>query len=155
MTNKQIVENFYDAFQRRDFETMNNCYSDDIVFSDPVYGILRNGEVSAKWRLFGKSVNKFELTIGDIDEIDNEYLTCKWSISYLDDGSGRHIENHVKAFMKIVDGQIIEHSDGFRLSTWVAQVYGFWGQLFGWTNYMKRKIQKSAIRKLNAFMDLQ
>ncbi|MCH5685819.1 nuclear transport factor 2 family protein [Niabella sp. W65] len=38
MTNKQIVEKFYDAFSRKDFETMNSCYAEDIVFSDPVFG---------------------------------------------------------------------------------------------------------------------
>ena len=43
---KQIIERFYSAFQRLDYKTMNDCYSDDIIFSDPVFLILKGDEVA-------------------------------------------------------------------------------------------------------------
>ena len=45
MDNKAIIERFYSAFQQLDYKTMNNCYSEDIIFSDPVFQILKGDEV--------------------------------------------------------------------------------------------------------------
>jgi ketosteroid isomerase-like protein len=42
--NKQVIERFYSAFQRLDYKTMNDCYSDDIIFSDPVFLTLKADE---------------------------------------------------------------------------------------------------------------
>ena len=36
--NSALITRFYQAFQRLDAEAMVACYSDDIVFSDPVFG---------------------------------------------------------------------------------------------------------------------
>ena len=52
----------------------------------------------------------------------------------------------------VKDGKIIEHSDGFRLSTWAAQALGWKGVLLGWTGFMKRGIQKNARRNLAYFI---
>ena len=65
---------------------------------------------------------------------------------------GRKVVNNIKAFMKLKDGKIIEHSDGFRLSTWAAQAFGRKGVLFGWTGFMRRGIQKNARRNLAYFI---
>lgn len=153
MTNKQIVEKFYEAFSRKDFETMNSCYADDIVFSDPVFGFLRGDEVRAMWKMLCTNAKDFMLTFDEITEIDQEYLTCKWVASYTFSGTGRKIVNRAKGFMRINDGLIVEHSDGFRLSTWLAQAFGVTGKLFGWTNFMKRKVQNRARKNLGIFMD--
>ena len=39
--NEELVNKFYTAFQKLDFETMNSCYSEDIAFYDPAFGLLR------------------------------------------------------------------------------------------------------------------
>lgn len=153
MTNKQIVEKFYEAFSRRDFETMNSCYAEEIVFSDPVFGLLEGNEVKAMWQMLCSSATDLALTFDDITEIDHEYITCKWVASYTFSGTGKRVVNHVKAFMKINDEKIIEHSDGFRLSTWLAQAFGLKGKLLGWTSFMKGKVQKNARKNLNRFME--
>ncbi|GAB3422795.1 nuclear transport factor 2 family protein [Niabella aquatica] len=153
MTNKQIVENFYEAFSRRDFEAMNSFYADDIVFSDPVFGLLEGYEVRAMWQMLCTGATDLILTFDDITEIDHEYITCKWVASYTFSSTGKKVVNHVKAFMKINDGKIIEHSDGFRLSTWLAQALGLKGKLLGWTNFMKRKVQKNARKNLDGFIE--
>lgn len=38
--NIETITKFYTAFQQLDFKTMNSCYSDDIVFNDPAFGLL-------------------------------------------------------------------------------------------------------------------
>ena len=150
--NKQIIEKFYSAFQQLDYRGMQNCYSDDIVFSDPVFLLLRGNEAKAMWEMLCKNARDFSLSFSEIELIDHEYATCSWTASYTFSRTGRKVVNHIKAFMRLKDGKIIEHSDGFRLSTWAAQALGWKGVLFGWTGFMKRGIQKNARRNLAYFI---
>lgn len=153
MTNTELVEVFYKAFSKRQYEVMNGCYADNIVFSDPVFGFLQGNEVRAMWQMLCTNAKDFVLTFGDIEEIDDEYITCKWTASYTFSATGKKVVNNAKAFMRIADGKITEHSDGFRLSTWIGQAMGVPGKLFGWTNFMKQKVQKKARKNLDDFMN--
>lgn len=151
-TNEQVITKFYSAFQQRDAATMNSCYSDDIVFSDPAFGLLRGEEVKAMWEMLCKNAKDFSLSFSNIQLLDEEYATCNWTATYTFSKTGRKVVNHIKAFMKLKDGKIIEHSDGFKLSKWAAQALGLPGMLLGWTGFMKRKIQKNARKSLEVYM---
>lgn len=151
--NQQIVERFYNAFQQLDYATMQDCYSDDIVFSDPVFGLLKGEEAKAMWEMLCKNAKDFRLTYSNIELLDEEYATCNWTASYTFSKTGNKVENKVKAYMRFRDGKISEHSDAFRLSTWLAQAMGWKGVLFGWTGFMKRAVQKNARKNLDAFMN--
>ena len=151
--NKQVIENFYTAFQQLDYTAMNSCYSDDIVFSDPAFGFLRGEEVKYMWEMLCKNAKDFSLTFSNIQLLDDEYATCNWVATYTFSKTGRKVVNHIKAFMKLKDGKIIEHSDAFKLSKWAAQALGFKGELLGWTGFMKRKIQKNARMNLIKFIE--
>ena len=150
--NKQVIERFYSAFQRLDYKTMNDCYSDDIIFSDPVFLTLKANEVKSMWEMLCKNAKDFSLTFSDIELLDEEYATCKWIANYTFSKTGNKVTNNIKAFMRIKDGKIIEHSDAFRLSTWIGQALGWKGQLLGWTGFMKRAVQNNARRSLQKFM---
>lgn len=150
--NKQIIEKFYTAFQQLDYKTMQECYSDDIIFNDPVFLILKGNEARAMWEMLCKNARDFSLSFSDIELINHEYATCSWTASYTFSRTGRKVVNNIKAFMKLKDGKIIEHSDGFQLSAWAAQALGWKGVLFGWTGFMKRGIQKNARRNLAYFI---
>jgi ketosteroid isomerase-like protein len=152
MDNTKLLERFYSAFQRLDFKTMQDCYSNDAVFSDPVFGLLKGDEVKAMWEMLCRSATDFSLTYSNIELLDHEYATCTWVASYLFSKTGRKITNHIKAFVRISDGKITEHSDAFRLSTWIGQALGWKGVLFGWTNFMKKAVQKQARKNLDRFM---
>ncbi|MGC4036412.1 MAG: nuclear transport factor 2 family protein [Chitinophagaceae bacterium] len=149
---EQIPERFYAAFQRLDYKTMQDCYSDDAVFSDPVFGLLHGDEVKAMWEMLCKNAKDFSLTYSDIKADDEEYVTCQWIANYTFSKSGNKVTNNIKAFMRVREGKIIEHSDAFRLSTWIGQALGWKGVLFGWTNFMKNAVQKQARRSLEKFM---
>jgi ketosteroid isomerase-like protein len=147
-----VIERFYAAFQQLDYKTMQDCYSDDIVFSDPVFGLLKGEEAKAMWEMLCKNAKDFRLSFGDIELLDEEYATARWTANYTFSKTGRQVENKIKAYMKLADGKIIEHSDAFRLSTWLAQAFGLKGVLFGWTGFMKKAVQNNARKSLNAFM---
>jgi len=152
MNNKEVIERFYTAFQKLDYKMMQDCYSEDIIFSDPVFLVLRGNEVRAMWEMLCKNAKDFSLTFSDIELLDEEYATCKWVASYTFSKTGNKVVNKIKAFMKLKDGKIIEHSDAFRLSTWIGQALGWKGVLFGWTGFMKRAVQRNARKNLESFM---
>lgn len=152
-TNKQLIEKFYTAFQRLDYETMNSCYSGDIIFSDPVFLTLKEDEVKCMWEMLCKNAKDFSLTFANIKALDEEYYTCEWTARYTFSKTGSKVVNNIKAFMRIKDGKIIEHSDGFRLSTWIGKALGWKGRVFGWMGWMKRKVQKGARKSLQHFME--
>ena len=151
--NKQVIERFYSAFQKLDYKTMQDCYSDDIVFSDPVFLVLYGDDAKAMWEMLCKNAKEFSLTFSDIELLDHEYATCKWVATYTFSKTGNRVVNNIKAFMKLKDGKIIEHSDAFRLSTWIGQALGWKGILFGWTGFMKRAVQKNAKKNLLNFIE--
>jgi ketosteroid isomerase-like protein len=153
MGNEQIIRRFYSAFQRLDYKTMQECYSDDIIFFDTVFGLLKGEEVKAMWEMLCKQARDFQLEFSNIQLLDEEYATCNWTARYTFSRTGRKVVNHIKAHMKIKDNKIVEHSDAFRLSDWAAQAFGFMGSLFGWTGFMKRKIRNAARKNLLAFME--
>jgi len=151
--NKQVIEQFYSAFQKLDYKTMQDCYSDDIVFSDPVFLVLHGDEAKAMWEMLCKNARDFSLTFTNIELLDEEYATCNWVATYTFSKTGNKVVNNIKAFMKLKDGKIIEHSDAFRLSTWIGQALGWKGIWFGWAGFMKRAVQKNARKSLMNFME--
>lgn len=153
MDNKEIIEKFYSSFQRLDAAGMNACYSEEVVFSDPVFLILKDDEVRCMWEMLCKNAKGFSLTFSDIELLDEEYATCRWQATYIFSGTGRKLTNHVKAYMRIQNGKITEHSDAFRLSTWISKAFGWKGLLFGWTGYMKKAVQTGARRNLLNYME--
>ena len=153
MDNRQVIEKFYTAFQQLDYETMNECYSEEIIFSDPVFLTLKDDYVRGMWEMLCKNARDFSLSFSNIQLLDEEYATCNWTASYTFSATGKKVVNNIKAFMRLKDGKIIEHSDAFRLSTWIAQALGWKGVLLGWTGFMKRKVQLRAKKNLIAFME--
>ena len=152
-TNQQIIERFYTAFQKLDYKTMQDCYGEDILFNDPVFGLLKGDEAKAMWEMLCKNARDFSLGFSNIQPVDEEYFTCNWTATYTFSKTGRRVVNNIKAFMRLKDGKIIEHSDAFRLSKWIAQALGWKGVWFGWTGFMKRAVQKNARKNLISFIE--
>jgi ketosteroid isomerase-like protein len=153
MTNHaELINKFYSAFQKLDYKTMCSCYSDDIIFFDPAFGLLKGEEAKAMWEMLCKKATNFSLTYGNIINLDEEYSTCDWVATYTFSKTGRTVVNKIRANMKFADGKIVEHSDAFSLHKWSAQALGFMGWLLGWNRLFQQKIQNGAKRNLLNFM---
>ena len=151
--NEELIRKFYTAFQKRDAGGMNSCYSDEITFFDPVFGLLRGEQVRAMWEMLCTNAKDFSLTFSNITSLDEEYSTCEWVASYTFSKTGRHVVNKIKANMRFADGKIIEHSDAFSLHKWSKQALGITGVLFGWNSFFQNKIKNQAKRNLLKFME--
>jgi len=151
-TNKELINRFYNAFQQLDHTGMNSCYRDDIVFFDPVFGLLRSDETKCMWEMLCKDAKDFFLSFDNIIELDDEYCTVDWVVTYTFSKTGRKVVNKVKANMRFANGKIIEHSDAFSLHQWSKQALGLTGELFGWNSFFQRKIKNQARRNLLKFI---
>jgi len=151
--NEEIIQRFYTAFQKLDYESMQDCYSRDIIFNDPVFGVLQGDEARAMWEMLCKQATKFSLTFSDIRLLDEEYATCNWTATYPFSKTGRPVVNNVKAHMRIQDNKITEHTDQFNLYKWCRQALGIPGVLLGWSSLLQNKIRKQARRSLQKFMN--
>ena len=60
--NEQIIQGFYNAFQQLDYKTMQDCYGDNPVFSDPAFGLLQGEEVKAMWEMLCKNAKNFSFS---------------------------------------------------------------------------------------------
>ena len=149
----ELINKFYTSFQERDFNGMIGCYSNDIVFFDPVFGLLRGDEVRAMWEMLCKNARGFSLTYGNIQHLDDEYSTCDWVATYTFSKTGRRVVNKIKANMRFADGMVAEHSDAFSLHKWSSQALGFSGWVLGWNRFFQRKIQNGARKNLTRFME--
>jgi len=149
----ELINKFYSAFQQLDHRGMNSCYSEDIVFFDPVFGFLRGDEVRSMWEMLCKNAKDFSLTYSNIKHLDDEYSTCEWVATYTFSKTGKKVVNRIKANMLFADGKIIEHSDAFSLHRWSSQALGFTGWLFGWNSFFQRKIKNKARKNLLKFIE--
>lgn len=150
--NEQLIEIFYNGFQQLNADKMNGCYSDDIVFFDPIFGLLRGQEVNSMWEMLCKTATNFSLTYGNIIALDEEYSTCDFVATYNFGASGKIIVNKIKANMRFEDGKIVEHSDAFSVHNWSKQAFGFPGVLFGWNSLFQNKIKNRAKQNLLNFI---
>ena len=154
MTNRELlINNFYSAFQKLDHKSMNSCYSDDIVFFDPVFGLLRGDEARSMWEMLCRNAKDLTITWSNIKHLDEEYSTCDWVAGYTFSKTGKKVVNKIKANMRFADGKIVEHSDAFSLHKWSSQALGFSGWLLGWNSFFQRKIKNQAKKNLLRFME--
>jgi ketosteroid isomerase-like protein len=152
-TNDQLIVRFYTAFQQLDHKTMRDCYSEDPIFNDAVFGVIEGEEVGAMWEMLCRNARDFSLEFSNIKLLDEEYATCNWTARYTFSKTGRKVVNKIKAHMRIQDGKITEHTDQFDIWKWSRQALGLPGILLGWSGYMKNKIRANARKNLYKFME--
>jgi len=150
--NKRLIERFYSAFQKLDYSTMQNCYSEHPIFNDPVFGILEGEEVGGMWEMLCKNARDFSLSFSNIQLLDEEYATCNWTANYTFSKTEKKVVNHIKAYMRIQNGKITEHTDHFNFWKWSRQALGIPGLLLGWSSYLKRKVRINAHKGLEKFL---
>ena len=64
-----LITRFYQAFQRLDAQAMADCYTADVVFSDPVFGELRGQNAADMWRMLTSRAKDFSLTFDQVKSV--------------------------------------------------------------------------------------
>jgi hypothetical protein len=147
---KSLIETFYTAFQKRDAETMVSCYHDNIVFHDPVFAELNNGDAKAMWRMLCQNAVDLKIEFSDITA-SLKKGSVHWEAWYSFSKTGRKVHNIVEAEFEFRDSKIIKHTDTFNLHRWAAQAMGWKGKLLGGSSFFKNKMHRQANRMLVEF----
>ncbi|MDZ5603416.1 nuclear transport factor 2 family protein [Pseudomonas sp. RP23018S] len=145
-----LIERFYQAFQRRDAQAMVACYSDDVVFSDPVFGTLRGQDAADMWRMLLSRAEQLQVRFDQVG-CDVRGGHAHWVASYLFGATGRTVVNDCQARFLFRDGLICQHDDSFDFWRWSRQALGAPGVLLGWTPQLQRKVRRQAFAGLRAF----
>ncbi|MBW0235393.1 MULTISPECIES: nuclear transport factor 2 family protein [Pseudomonas] len=145
-----LITRFYEAFQRLDAEAMSACYTDDVLFSDPVFGELRGQNATDMWRMLTSRAKDFTLTFDQV-QADAQRGSAHWVATYEFGQTGAIVINDIQARFVFRDGKICEHHDHFDLWRWSRQALGAKGLLLGWTPLVKNAIRAQAHKGLKAF----
>lgn len=149
-TETALITRFYQAFQRLDASAMVACYSDDIVFTDPVFGTLRGQDVADMWHMLTTRAKDFSLHFDNV-RAEPQRGTAHWVATYLFSQTGRIVVNDIQARFVLRDGLICQHEDNFDLWRWSRQALGMPGLLLGWSPLLQSKVKQQAYKGLRAF----
>ena len=138
--NAELIKSFYTAFQTRDTDSMIACYRSDIIFSDPVFGLLRGPEAASMWHMLCERGKDLKIEFGNI-QADDKTGSANWEAWYTFSKSKRRVHNIIEAKFVFQDGMIIQHTDRFNLWRWSAMALGPLGAFLGWTPFVQAGIQ--------------
>jgi hypothetical protein len=150
--NEALIREFYSAFQKKDFATMQRAYHPDANFSDPVFQNLSAEEVKAMWQMLLTSGSDLKLEFSDV-KADDAKGSAHWEAWYHFSASGRKVHNIIDAAFEFKEGKIIRHTDRFDFWRWSRMALGVSGLLLGWTPFLRNKIRTSAGGRLKSFMN--
>jgi ketosteroid isomerase-like protein len=149
--NERLISTFYEAFQKKDYKTMQGCYSDQALFNDAVFNNLNAEEVRKMWEMLLKKSTDLQLEFKNI-QADDKQGSAEWTATYTFSKTKRKVVNRIKASFIFDKGKILEHTDSFNFYIWAKQALGITGLLLGSTSFLKNKIQKTAKEKLEEYM---
>jgi len=149
-THEKILRDFYAAFAKSDAEAMARCYHRDIVFSDPVFPLLKGAQAVAMWRMLTARAQDFSLELTEA-HADDEGGTAHWEARYIFSKTGRRVHNRTDALFAFRDGLIVRHHDRFSFWRWAAQALGPPGMALGWFAPFKWMVRRNARKSLEQF----
>lgn len=147
----ELINNFYTAFQKREVDKMTSCYHQKVTFNDPVFKNLNGVHASNMWRMLLSQADKnMKIRYSDVwaNEVNGGAM---WEADYLFTKTGRLVKNRIITRFKFKDNKIIDQVDTFNIWKWSGMALGPVGYALGFTPFMKKKIQKTANRSLEAF----
>ncbi|MEK7486190.1 MAG: nuclear transport factor 2 family protein [Planctomycetota bacterium] len=147
--NEQLIEQFYQGFQKQDASKMIACYADNIEFSDPVFPNLKGKEAKAMWQMLCERAKNFELTYSHI-QANETSGKAHWEAKYL--YGKKQVHNIIEAEFRFHQGKIVWHQDSFDLWRWSRMALGPMGTLLGWTSLLKNKIRRMAGHGLQQYI---
>jgi ketosteroid isomerase-like protein len=150
-TTTKLIEDFYEAFDKRDGDRMAACYAPGARFSDPVFPGLEGEEPGAMWRMLTGQAKDLSVELLE-HEADEDRGSARWRARYTFSQTGRPVVNDVRAEFRFADGLIAEHTDSFSFHRWARQALGPPGLLLGWTPVLRAATQRRARASLDQFM---
>lgn len=148
---EEIIQKFYQAFQKKDHETMASCYHPEVTFGDPAFPHLEGWKASAMWRMLCERGKDLKLEFSDIKGSE-ERGSAHWDATYTFSQTGLKVHNQIDAKFRFKDGLIVEHRDTFDLKKWMGMALGFKGKMLGLFGPGRRAVQQKAMTGLDIYI---
>lgn len=152
--NKDIAQQFYDAFIQKDGMTMAACYHDQVIFEDPAFGELHGKDAGDMWNMLCANATDLRISYEVLSATPHE-TTVKWQAWYTFSQTGKPVHNIVTASMQFKDGKIVDHRDHFDLHRWAIQAMGWKGWMIGGMPFFRKKLQQQTHRLLLSYQQKQ
>ena len=146
-----LITEFYSAFQRKDYRTMQSLYHDQAIFSDPVFGDLNAAEVRGMWEMLLTSSKDLRVEFDSV-RTEGDKGSCHWEAWYTFTKTKRLVHNKIDASFVFRNGKIFRHNDRFDLWRWSRHALGVSGIFLGWSPPVQNKIRSMARARLNIFL---
>jgi SnoaL-like domain len=144
--NSVLLQKFYDAFAKRDAETMASCYGKNATFKDAAFDL--SGDAPGwMWRMLCERGKDLRIVASDIEANDHEG-SAHWEAHYTFSLTGRKVHNVIEAKFTFEGGLIATHVDTFDFRRWAKQALGLPATLFGWSGAFQRAVGKKAMQGL-------
>ena len=100
---EQIIEEFYSGFADGNSVTMCSCYHQEIVFQDPIFGILVGNDAKDMWEmLIKKSKGNLEINFTEVFS-DCKRGSANWTAKYIFSSTNNFVFNKIHAEIKFLD----------------------------------------------------
>lgn len=148
---EQLIHTFYQAFSKKDYQTMAACYHPEATFKDEAFD-LKGKQVPAMWRMLCGTGAAMKLDFSDI-KADDSQGQAHWEAWYTFSQSGNKVHNIIEAKFTFKEGKIFTHRDTFDFHRWSSQSLGWMGKLLGWTSFLQKKVQDRAMGNLQKYIN--
>jgi ketosteroid isomerase-like protein len=149
-----LITKLYTAFARLDYKTMASCYAPEATFRDPVFE-LSGPDIGAMWHMLcdnaSRSKGDFKIDFDGV-EADERGGTAHWEARYHYSQTNRPVHNIIDATFRFQGNHIVQHVDDFDFKRWARQALGPVAYVPGLSGMLRRKVQRTALGKLEAFV---
>jgi ketosteroid isomerase-like protein len=149
--NEEVIHKLYEAFAKKDGDTMASCYAKDATFSDPVFLQLKGDEVTTMWSMLTARATDLAVRHSDVVVTESKG-SCKWEADYTFAKTKRFVKNRIAAEFTFSNGLIKSHVDTFSFYRWTSMALGPTGFFMGWLPSVQNKVRAEADRGLRVFM---
>jgi SnoaL-like domain len=146
---RETIERFYKAFADLDSKTMAACYAQDATFEDEVFKLKGRTHVGGMWAMLCSAVKRSGRSDWKLEVRDITDTSAHWEPTYRFSATGNRVHNIIDAEFEFdASGLIRRHRDRFSFWRWARQALGPVGWAFGWSGWLRRKVQRTAVRNL-------
>lgn len=130
---------------------MQQCYAENVVFTDDAFQSLSYHQVCAMWHMLLTSSSELQLTFENVNA-DERSGSCQWTATYTFTLTNRKVINRIDTRMQFNGAKITMHVDSFNFWKWARQAFGVTGLVLGWTSFFQKKVQAKARQRLENFI---
>ncbi len=149
---RETIDRLYACFASLDARGMAACYADDALFEDEVFLLRGRRQIGGMWSMLVDAARKhradWKLEVRDITD-----RSAHWEPTYRLSTTGPIVHNVVDAEFEFDSHDLIKrHRDRFSFWRWSRQALGATGWLLGWSGFLRRKVRRSAARRLERYL---